>query len=418
MTEVHLFDNSALTGVNAQGNPNPITWGVKFQVSSNLYFKGWRWYRPNSGAQDDPSGVVLWTNSGSVVAGPVTPTTTQTVGWKVVPLASPVLLLTGTTYVLGWHSPAGAAIAQGSSSNWSSPPSPFLADDHRRYYTENSALTFPVNAQDTQLIYLDGVFDTDGTPLPGATDETPATEGEVSTITDANLATWLSAVSGTNTHHSDGLPWLTWTLADAIKNATDALSHSGSGSSLDWVVALWKLAGNLTDLEYAAVRTFLKDGTTRLTGGSGGGGSAFEAVHDHLDSLAAGGVSPSDLGAQLAVLRERLTLSPDLSDDTRWTLVATVPGADDGLVNEQADVYFVTLNDIPTLLPQHNVAGNLWVPKWGWVAPRVHGHFTQRVFSDVIPFAVTAGGLLMDGVLIYAHPGTTWTVEAYVLDRS
>lgn len=252
----------------------------------------------------------------------------------------------------------------------------------------------------------------------GGDPSTPPATG----TTTADLAAWFSANSAVNTHQTD-LPWLTKTVADAIKNAVDVLTHSGSGSNLDWVVALWKLAGNLTDLEYAAVRQFLKDGQTRLTGAGGGGGSAFYGpsgtqVAAGVETLLAQGVTPTDLGAAVALLRERLTLSPDLADTSRWTLVDTLDGSEDALFSAQADAYFLSVTAVPSYFHSNGVAATLWLPKFGWVAPRVHGHFRQRQFNDVFPLVITADGLFMDGLLIHTLPGFEWTVEAYTLDRS
>ena len=240
--------------------------------------------------------------------------------------------------------------------------------------------------------------------------------------TTADLTEWFSANPALNTHQTD-LPWLTKTVADAIKNATDALSHGGSGSSIDWIVALWKLAGNLTDLEYAAVRQFLKDGQARITGASGGGGSAFYGpegtqVAAGVETLLGRSFTLDDLGAAIALLRERLDLSPDLADTTRWTLVDTIEGSADALVNVQADAYFFNLTTIPSSHPHLGVAATLWVPRWGWVAPRVHAHFRQRQFTDIFPAVFTADGLFMDGILVHALPGFEWTCECYTLDRS
>lgn len=258
----------------------------------------------------------------------------------------------------------------------------------------------------------------DATPGTGGTDGSTGVGGPAYS---GDLAAWLSSDNGSQLHETDGLPWLTKTAVDAIKVVTDKLGASGSGNSLNWVKALWDLAGDFSDAEIGWLKGFLAK-RDQLVGASGGGGSAFYGpsgtqVAEGVETLLASGITPTTLGAAIALLREQLTLSPDLSDTSRWTLVDTTSGDGDALISQQADAYFLSITAYPSTQPAHGVAGTLWLPRWGWVCPRVHGHFAQRQFHDVMPTIVTSEGHFMDGLLIYTPPGFEWTCESYVLDR-
>lgn len=405
-----MFGTASTPTSSLSGN---YSFGNRFTVSTTFTASYWRWYRSVLG-DGMVSYFILWNITDNVKLLQQSPTDPGGTGWLEAAMDSPQTLVAGKTYqveqqVLGGNTLWGWATA---------PPSinsPFTVTGVR-FGGSPSAYSDSVSSWELTAVQVaDGPL-SGGGGGGGTLDST-----DLAAIGD-ELAKWLSSNGATQLHESDGLPWLTKVVADAIKNTTDALGHSGSGSSIDWIVALWKLAGNLTDLEYAAVRQFLKDGSARITGASGGGGSAFYGpsgtqVAAGVEQLLASGITPTNLGAALALLREQLTLSPDLSDTSRWTLVDTTSGEGDALLSQQADAYFLSITAHPSTQAAHGVAGTLWLPRWGWVCPRVHGHFAQRQFHDVMPTIVTSEGHFMDGLLIYTPQGFEWTCESYVLDR-
>lgn len=408
----HLFDNTSWASPSSSAPNTDYAIGNRFGVTASVDVTGIRWYRGSTTATQKPGNLRLWRGDGTLLKDITTPSDNGTVGWQLSAFDAAVTLAPSTTYVVSMGWPNGQTwywLARGSVS---APPSGYLWDDLIRAQFTGNQTTFPNNTDNTLAWGVD--IETGGTTGGGG--------GGGGGLTGADLAAWLSSVSGTNTHQSDGLPWLIKTELDATKllaqGAYDVLTNTPSGGS-----SLTSFLTAMGPTILAAMATFFSTANARLNGASGGGGSAFYGpsgtqVAEGVETLLAQGITPTELGAQLAVLRERLDLSPDLADTTRWTLQDTVNGSGDGLVNVQGDAYFLTLTTIPSHLPQHGIAGQLWVPRWGWVAPRVHGHFRQRQFSDVLPVCVTDQGLFMDGLLVYAHPGTDWTVEAYTLDRS
>lgn len=388
--------------------------GNNFTVSAETVVGHAFWYKLAAYA-GNPTSVKLWNATAGTLLASVTDRTSVN-GWNVAALSATVTLEPGTTYQI-------AVSCLGSDtfrlSFWSTAPpaidSPFTVTGCRYLNNDGGPAT---NGSTAELIAVGVGTGSGGTPDGG----TGGSTGVGDPTYTGDLAAWLSSDTTTQLHETDGLPWLSKVAIDAIEVVTDKLGHSGSGNSLDWITSLWRLAGDLTDAEIGLLKSLL-DKQSQVVGGSGGGGSAFYGpsgtqVAEGVETLLAQGVTPTDLGAAIALLRERLDLSPDLADTTRWTLVDTIDGSADALVNVQADAYFFNLTTIPSSHPHLGVAATLWVPRWGWVAPRVHAHFRQRQFSDVFPAVFTADGLFMDGVLIHALPGFEWTCECYTLDRS
>jgi hypothetical protein len=408
-----MSDMFGTTGTPNQGNSSNVFFGNRFTVSASFTASYWQWYRSTSG-DGMISYFLLWNVTDNTKLLQDSPADPGGTGWLEAAMSAPVTLVTGKTYQIDIG-------IQGGNTCWgwtTAPPSintPFTVTSIR-YGGSTGAYSDSVSGFE-----LLGAQVADG-PLSGGGGGTGTlTSDDLAAIAD-ELAKWLSSSAPPDTHTTDGLPWLTKTVADAIKVVTDKLGHSGSGNSLDWIVALWRLAGDLTDAEIGLLKSLL-DRQGQVLGASGGGGSAFYGpsgtqVAEGVETLLARTVDPTGLGAAVALLREQLTLSPDLADTSRWTLVDTVTGEGDALVELQADLYRVSIGDAPGTHGPQLVAGAEWRPRWGWAAPRIHGCYLQRQpLVDLSPIAI-APGLFMDGVLLYTHPGFTWTVEAFVLDRA
>lgn len=388
--------------------------GNRFHVSADITINYVSFLWPVNDTAYLPVAIKVWDEASTAtpVINVTSIPTPAAQGW-VFQSITPYTLLSGHDYTVAWIMASGTHVSWKAGAVPTTPPSPFswLSPAHKWGYHTTA---FPTQTDDVNY-YAVGV----STDVPTATS---GTGGQIVSTTDLQdaLADWLISTSD-NVHQSDGLPWLTKTAADAIKVVTDKLGSGGSGNSLDWIAALWRLAGDLTDAEIGLLKTLL-DRQSQITGSSGGGGSAFYGpsgtqVAAGVEQLLASGITPTNLGAALALLREQLTLSPDLSDTSRWTLVDTTSGDGDALVSQQADAYFFSITAYPASQAAHGVAATLWLPRWGWVCPRVHGHFAQRQFHDVLPTIITSEGHLMDGLLIYTPQGFEWTCESYVLDR-
>ena len=385
----------------------------KVRFTSTGYVDGLAWRRVVNGTGNKPQHLRLWDGPTQTILVDVPAVTDDgLIGWQWSYLAQPVAVQSGRDYYVstGWVS--GDTRGQELTHPLTSVPAEYVIPASYCYFVNNN-WGFPVTDNANGAVFpMDVEWSAGGSPV----NPQPATSGDV----DNALADWLISTSD-NTHQTDGLPWLTkaqvddtntkvtsgLNLAGGLQGLSDSLAHTLQMAS-DW------LASGST--------TIFTDLKNRVLGASGGGGSAFYGpggtqVATGVEQLLASCVDPTVLGAHLALLREQLTLSPDLADTTRWTLVDTVTGAGDGLVDLQADLYTLTLTAIPAPQPQLSVADSTWVPRWGWVCPRVHGRFHQRQFQDVLPAVVTARELFMDGLLIHTEPAISWSVSAYTLDR-
>lgn len=408
-----LFSNTV--GPPSTSTPsNAWSVGTCFTVSDgSAPITGLAWYRGSTTSTAKPSALRLYGTDTTVPLREFTGTgivDSGTVGWQITPFATAYTPSSGVHYVAQMTWPGLNAWNYYSRSSLANPDAPFSWDSAGVRRSTEFGSTYPGSQDDTVAWLLSPVW---GTSTGGG--------GGITTGDLENaLADWLTSTSD-NLHKTDGLPWLTKTVADAVKVVTDKLGASGSGNSLDWIVSLWRLAGDLTDAEIGLLKALLTH-QSQVIGASGGGGSAFYGpsgtqVAAGVETLLASGLTTTDLGAAVALLRERLTLSPDLADTSRWTLVDTTSGDGDALVSQQADAYFLSITAYPASQAAHGVASTLWLPRWGWVCPRVHGHFAQRQFHDVMPTIVTSEGHFMDGLLIYTPQGFEWTCESYVLDR-
>lgn len=386
--------------------------GLKFHPSIAQDIHALAWKPANTTTSDKPAQLDLWDHAtGTLVASTSAVTHDGTTNWQLCPLANVYTASPGQVLeVAGWF-PTGTHMA---TSATQPPAVTGLVFDSPGAVQA----AFGVHAEPTSTSSFFWMVDirTVASSSTGGSGGVTATPGDV----QSSLADWLISTSD-NLHQTDGLPWLTKTVADAVKVVTDKLGASGSGNSLDWIVSLWRLAGDLTDAEIGLLKALLTH-QSQVIGASGGGGSAFYGpsgtqVAAGVETLLASGLTTTDLGAAVALLRERLTLSPDLADTSRWTLVDTTSGDGDALISQQADAYFLSITAYPASQAAHGVASTLWLPRWGWVCPRVHGHFAQRQFHDVMPTIVTSEGHFMDGLLIYTPQGFEWTCESYVLDR-
>jgi hypothetical protein len=391
---------------------NSYELGARFTPGVNCTALALRWYAQDTTRPAGPTSLSLWDASTTARLATVVPSDNGGAGWQETILATPVALSAGREYRVSGFFPIGTRRAYwNSGASFVVPDGVTVPRSAIRCIATNATTTYPTTAVDGAVESTDVILDL---TAPGSTPA--ATPSDL----DNALADWLSEPD--HTHGAgDGMPYDTWeTGNDTNTKVTNGLNLAGG---------LQALSDNLANAlqmasDYVAGRTstYFADLKNRLIGASGGGGSAFYGpsgtqVAEGVETLLAQNVDATQLGAEMAKLREQLTLSPDLTDTSRWRLVDTVEGEGDALVELQADLYRITLGDAPGAHGPQLIAGVEWRPRWGWIAPRAHGCYLQRQpLVDVSPIGV-APGLFMDGLLLYSHPGFTWSVEAFVLDR-
>lgn len=256
-------------------------------------------------------------------------------------------------------------------------------------------------------IDIEGYVGTGGPPIPGV-DPADTTFGE--------LAIWLQ--HGNPELRPDSLPKLIYDYLGTMQVSIDGVA-TAVGNIPGLPAALTQ--AYLTNLSATIdqVLTEVDNLQSHIVGASGGGGSAFfsgdgrqvaETVAEIQDALAIGPASP--------LMREWLTLSPDLTDPLRWTNVGTTTGTGDGVVTDGADLYLVTITAIPPAQPQMAQAnGDVWVPRMAWCSPQRNGASTWRQYLDFGANYVHDQAIYMGGLLINTGPGVSWSVDAMQLDR-
>jgi hypothetical protein len=99
-----IWSSSSVPSVPATSDANAIEVGVKFRASANGYITAIRFYK---GTANTGSHVGhLWTASGTLLAT-ATFTGESGSGWQLAEFASPIPILSGTTYVASYYAPAG-----------------------------------------------------------------------------------------------------------------------------------------------------------------------------------------------------------------------------------------------------------------------------------------------------------------------
>ena len=242
-----------------------------------------------------------------------------------------------------------------------------------------------------------------GDTLPGGTTAGGVTTGDVSAATDANLAEWLSNVSGTNTHQSDGLPWQTKVdTADIRTKVTNGLNLAGGLQALsDSLAHTLQMA---SDWFASGSTTIFTDLKARIIGASGGGGSAFF------------GPDGTQVSAGVEALLARSTNAQVGFPASPWEMTAETDF--DGCLawDQPADLYTVTFASTPPTIPNNGQCG---VPvryrlAW-WTA--LNGEFAQeRHWIDFEKVHLVNPAGRMPGLLLQTYLGGTGHVEAWTLN--
>lgn len=396
---------------NSDGSGAPTVWGQNVTVTSPIEVTGLSYYL-GSLTWNRPTYLYLFNRTtGNLLQAVAVPSATET-GWHTLAI-DPVTLQVGTTYFVAEGSAVSLRIPYWPS-NPPAPDSPFVGGT---LYVGGTGGPTPPIPTTTSTAARAGVSVGDTAPGGGGGGSDPPPSGEPNPGTidpGGSLAWWLHK----DTTNTDSLPLLTKDVVDAFRVAFDTVvgsvtsTASATGTLFQRVnqvlVDTAALLGRIpTTITTGFDQLFSWFGSAGLPAGADTIPTGIQAIRDALDA---------DVGVEL--LRERLDLSPALSDTARWTLVGTTTGAGDGAVTDQADLYLLSIVAIPTLANQRVIGIRTWLPRWGWVAPVVKGYVRERQFHDFDQVAITAGGLFMSGLLIHTGEGWEWSVDAYVLDRA
>lgn len=373
----HLYDNFAQSW-ETHGAPYDDTYdvGATFSVGSSTWLDALGYYWRGSGYAV-PTQLDLWQRDGATRLEHLTSVPTPTAaGWQWLSLSATRQLTAGHTYSVvqrvppssGWADKAGSALPVA--------PSPFSWGANFRTYEQSPASSLPSNQDASWLVGVD-VRTTD----PPA--DEPATFGDVQNA----MADWLIATND-NTHQDDGLPWLIRVEAQATAQIVSAILDNFRDANGD-VRSVGELARVVSGDVLDALALFFADAPGRLTGGSGGGGSAFTAT------------------------RQLVVAGPPAVPATGWTLVDETDWTATLAWHVPADVYVVHITDSAGN-PVINVAGVDWIPRALWWAELNGTIASERHFTDFEYGQLYLPGRRMSGLLLRGRGDVAGHVQAWI----
>jgi hypothetical protein len=327
-------------------------------------------------------------------------------GWQTLALSISRNLATAHTYVITVDFTFSQTAAITGTVPWLSAPLEWDATPVRQL--QNNPGNYPAGSGGLTVPYIDIIATTDSVTPPGGGTVTQ-------TGLDNALRDWL--VTGSeNQHQSDGLPYTTKLLLDAVadnidqgnadiaavKAVTDILGPVVPG----WVTTLEDLATWLNDWNAGQYQA-LKD---RLLGSSGGGGSAFYGAGG---TQVAQGVEDV-LGILAAPTQQQPFHWPVLTDPA-WEAVDSTAFDRDLWWEVPAHLYLAHFDTWPTRDTQEVLAGNTWVRRLAWWASMKAANLGERRYVEFTDAQLADAGLFMDGLYLRGRPGTTGTVTAYLL---
>lgn len=390
------------------------TFGARFQVTGETTCTAISWYRTGT-TWGKPAGLLLYENIGTnlidISAGGVPDSTGA--GWKTLTLVSPIALHPGRTYtVCIFTNDNGMEIASTATVNRGPPGAGFILDDIGSYSTNSRG--FPMTPDAGTTYGVDITIGTAPEPTPPGPDD-PATAGEISS--------WLSSDPATQTHETDGLPWLTKVVADSIAtgqasariviDATkDIVELIPKRTDSEWSVVqkLWQIAGVLTEAEIDLWNLHAKRAPSQLTGPTPGGGSAFFGPSGRQVAEAAEGAAGD---ASLIWHRTRTSnwLEPLPGED--WELLDTLEWDAPFSWNQPADCYVVHLTAVPTYVTAEDVAGTAYYSKAAWWAPLTGTLPHERHYCEFEYQVLHNLPLRCSGILFRPRNNFAGTIEAW-----
>jgi hypothetical protein len=397
------------------GSSEDATYGIRFQVSAAGDLTRAGWYQPAAG--DDswrwigiygPTGTLLWQDT--------TPTTATAAGWTWTTIDPPLTVATGTTYTVAARIFGSRFYARnGSVSNRSAPPTPFLFDDAPSFRTAGGP-AYPTTVQTAYYAINVTWGETPPEPIPGPGEGDPATTGD--------LNSWLSADPDVQTHEEDGLPWLTKIATDVLKTGQNSLhllsdeiktivNNIPDADDDKWtrVMKMANIFWALTDASIELLLDFWRRGPLQLTGPTPGGGSAFFGPSG---GQVAERAEVAGYNSELLWHRTQTTNWLDSLPGGDWTLQDTLTWDAPIGWNQPADCYVLHITAWPETWDQQDVDGHLWLPRALWWAPLTGTIPHERRFGDMEHQILHALPVRCDGVLLCPRSGFAGTLEAWL----
>lgn len=343
--------------------------GVRLRVDSPCYLVDLGYYAYAAGALYKASAVALWDEStGGKVAEWLPSGDPGAAGWQYGTISPAVLLQGAHNYRVAATLGAGQTQAYVDPVGTVAPDSPIsVPSGNKGCYIAGTGYPDTTHASAAWLADV-GISLTD--PGGGGGGATP---GDV----DAALAEWLSADLSTQTHETDGLPYLTKTAVDAIRD--------GYVRGTRWTDAA---IGWLNDRSSQAV-DFL----------NGVSSSAVSALNGLSASIVSILNDIAGVKSDTATLRDATGFpSPP------WSLLAETDFTGQVAWAQPADRYVLTVTDANGAVA-HDVDGVPWYPRLGWWTALDGTQANGRSFCEFGASQLQDGGRRMPGVLIKFNDG-------------
>ena len=392
----------------------PRSWGTRFQVTAAGTFTRVGFFR--AGTLSTWPRLALYGAAGALLWESTAPTDSGAVGWQWTAVSPPVAAATGVTYTASGSYPTNVrAAANGTPSSRSSPPAPFIFDDVPCHQT-GTAGVYPTAPNSGIYLALSVTFAAGPPPVPGPGEGDPTTTGD--------LNSWLSSDPAVQTHETDGLPWLTKVVADAIKTGQESarividatkdiveLIPKRTDSEWSVVQKLWQIAGVLTEAEIDLWNLHAKRAPAQLTGPTPGGGSAFFGPSG---GQVAERAEVAGFNSELLWHRTRTAhwLEPVPGED--WELIDTLEWAGPIGWDQPADCYVINITAFPATWDQQEVHGHLWLPRAAWWAPLTGTLPHERHFVDFETQLLHVLPMRCEGILLAPRENFAGTLQAWM----
>lgn len=395
----HLWDNTIGPETSNGGFGGGFELGMAFDVTADCQLVAFHWEAMNATTTDKPTRFHLWNRTtGQLILTENTVPHSGSVGWQTQALGTPFNLYAGGEYVVSANFAGGTHM--GSLSAISVPPSPFV------YQNTGKGLQSGFGAVDVLPTSVSATaWAVDVAVDPGSS---PPSGGSALTYEafNAKLDSWFLD-TGDNTHQTDGVPYETWTLATDIKTIVDNIPRATDAPWVD-VLKLWQIAGALTSLEIAAWNAFAQRAPSQLTGGTGGGGSAFFASGGRQVAQAAS--DTLDVTSLLLALRRNALVD---FPGAPWVMTDETAFDTDTAYTEEADLYVVTFTDLGSNIVNTVAAGVDVSYRLAWWAPLIGAFAQQRRFIDTPSAHLWLDGTRLPGVLLHSPAGAAGTIQAW-----
>jgi hypothetical protein len=381
----------------AAGGGVGYTFANKFSVSGAVTINFVRWWK--DGASPFPNEIRIRDVTAGATLVQIGPTPATWVAdvsnWYTLDLAAngatPPDLVSGHDYAVveygensGYRQAYGDFVA----------PSPATGITFIRSYWDPGNLAMPTAANSLPTCY--GLDVLTSLPVPGP--------GEGPGTTAGDLWAWLSADPDVQTHETDGLPWLTKQVVDAIATSVGSGLHTAVTAIGTAVTAI----GTAVTSTGTAVEGLSTSLATHMGAWSADLAATIQAWNDGLVDWfnKMGGLAGGPVGAlsgRSAFPTELWTLA----DEKDWDTDLSWPVA--------ADLYVFTVTTPPPGAAADSFAGVTWYHRLGSWTILDGDQAGARAFLEFSPQQLQDGGRRMPGLAFRTKNGTLGHVQAWLL---